>query len=429
MRRTPLLDLAVSSSLLAACGSSADDADTDVAASSSSTSVDPSASASVEGGTPPTTTSTSASSSADASSEDDDASSTESDDDAESSDDGPPLEPDPCVAAGTCPPGVWVQVTPPDLGDVEFGPGPVVVDPGHPSDLYMGGGGDGLWRSEDYGNTWTRINSEIGYVPMGLILAVAGTEPATVWVAGYQVVYKSTDGGVTFSDIPFEGFPAELYSIVIDPYDDDHLISGLHEADGLVESFDGGETWEMISGVGFPGGGVSWYAYFIDTGEASTTRESWIAIAQNGASVVTTNDGGANWTTPAGIEGLNHTHGNAQIFQSGDMLFVPGVGGPGDGVYRSEDLGATFTRVADGVASVAWGTDSHVYSMWGWACADCDLGASFKVAALPGDSFVMTEVPPDLIIGANNVAVTSDGTHDIFVGTMWSSGVWRYVEE
>jgi len=55
--------------------------------------------------------------------------------------------------------------------------------------------------------------------------------------------------------------------------------------------------------------------------------------------------------------------------------------------------------------------------------------ASFKVAPLPGDSFVMTEVPPDLIIGANNVAVTSDGTHDIFVGTMWSSGVWRYVEE
>jgi hypothetical protein len=351
-----------------------------------------------------------------------------SDDDGSSGDDGPPLDPDPCVAAGTCPLGEWIQVTPPDLGDVEFGPGPVVVDPGQPSDLFMAGGGDGVWKSEDYGNTWSRINSEIGYVPMGLIIAVAGTDPATVWIAGFNVVHKSTDGGVTYSQIPFEGFGAELYSIIIDPYDDDHLISGLHEADGIVESFDGGQTWEVVGGAGFPGGGVSWYAYFIDTGDAATTRTNWIAIAQNGASVVTTDDGGATWTVPAGIDGLNHAHGNAQIFQSGNMLFVPGVGGPGDGLYRSTDLGASFTRVADGVASVAWGTEENVYAMWGWACADCDLGANFKVAPLPGDTFSMPAVPPDLIIGANNIAVTSDGIHDMFVGTMWSSGVWKYVE-
>jgi hypothetical protein len=31
-------------------------------------------------------------------------------------------------------------------------------------------------------------------------------------------------------------------------------------------------------------------------------------------------------------------------------------------------------------------------------------------------------------IGANHVAVTSDGNHNIFVGTMWKDGIWRYVE-
>jgi photosystem II stability/assembly factor-like uncharacterized protein len=431
MRRSPSLCtplLALPLVLLASCGTSPADTEdtesvTDPTVTSSESDAD--ADASVEGGSPATTLNTSADATTDDS--DDDTPGSEDDDGSSSSDDGPPLDPDPCVAAGTCPPGVWVQVTPPDLGDVEFGPGPVVVDPAHPSDLYMGGGGDGIWKSEDYGNTWSRINSEIGYVPMGLIIAVAGTEPATVWVAGYHVVHKSTDGGVTYTDLPFD-FDPELYSIVIDPYDNDHLISGLHEADGIVESFDGGETWELVGGTGFPGGGVSWYAYFIDDGNPATTRESWIAIAQNGASVVTTADGGANWTVPAGIEGLNHAHGNAQIFQSGDMIFVPGVGGPGDGVYRSDDLGASFTRVSDGVASIAWGTENNVYAMWGWACAGCDLGAGFKVSPLPGDAFSMPEVPADLIIGANNIAVTSDGTQNIFVGTMWSSGVWRYVE-
>ncbi|MBC8072947.1 MAG: hypothetical protein IAG13_31785 [Deltaproteobacteria bacterium] len=131
---------------------------------------------------------------------------TESADDSESdggssSDTGEPLPPDPCIAANTCPPGAWIEVTPPDLASLDFGPGPVVVDPRHPSDLYMGGGGDGIWKSSHYGNTWTRIDDTIGYVPMGLIIAVAGTEPATIWVAGYHLVHRSTDGGESFEVI------------------------------------------------------------------------------------------------------------------------------------------------------------------------------------------------------------------------------------
>jgi photosystem II stability/assembly factor-like uncharacterized protein len=335
---------------------------------------------------------------------------------------------DPCIAAGSCPAGVWVNVTPAEMQLPEFGPGPVVVDPARPSDLYVGGGGDGLWKSTDYGNTWTKINDEIGYVPMGMILAVAGTTPATVWVAGYQVVYRSTDGGVTFEAIPND-LPAELYSIAIDPDDDNHLISGLHEMDGLVESTDGGETWRAIAGTGFPSGGVSWYPFFVDTGDDATTRGTWLAIPQNDGGVVVTRDGGATWTIPDGIEGLSHAHGNAQIFQRGDSLFVPGLGGPGQGLYRSDDLGATFRRVLDGPLSVAWGTDANLYTMWGWACASCDLGAGFRVAPLPAaDTWSEPAVPSDLVIGANHIAVTSDGNHEIFVGTMWSTGLWRYIE-
>lgn len=48
---------------------------------------------------------------------------------------------------------------------------------------------------------------------------------------------------------------------------------------------------------------------------------------------------GASWTTPNGIAGLQHAHGNASLYQTGDTLFVAGTGGPGDGVYRSTDLG------------------------------------------------------------------------------------------
>jgi hypothetical protein len=142
-----------------------------------------------------------------------------------------------------------------------------------------------------------------------------------------------------------------------------------------------------------------------------------------------TSNAGGQWTIPTGLKGFTHPHGNAQIYQHGDTLFVPGTGGPGDGLYKSTDRGRSFTRVLEGGLSIAWGTDKNVYAMWGWACSKCDLGASFAVAPLPaGTSFTKPPVPAGLEIGANHIVVTSDGTHNIFVGTMWAAGVWRYVE-
>ena len=57
-------------------------------------------------------------------------------------------------ATGT--PGVWEDVTSPDMpaslftGASGFGVGNIVVDPARPSDLYVGGYGS-IWKSTDYG--------------------------------------------------------------------------------------------------------------------------------------------------------------------------------------------------------------------------------------------------------------------------------------
>ncbi|MBV1862494.1 MAG: hypothetical protein KUG77_28995, partial [Nannocystaceae bacterium] len=154
----------------------------------------------------------------------------------------------------------------------------------------------------------------------------------------------------------------------------------------------------------------------------------WLAIPQSGGSTVTTDNGGDAWVIPTGIEGLEHPHGNAQIFQDAASIFVAGIGGPQSGMYRSTDWGESFTHVQGGNLGIAWGTENAVYTMWGWACAGCDLGASFQHSPLSGDDWTAEAVPKEMNIGANHIAVTSDGTHNIFVGTMWSTGVWRYIE-
>jgi len=263
---------------------------------------------------------------------------------------------------------------------------------------------------------------------MGLVLAVAPTSPeSTVWVAGYQVVYRSTNGGVTFETLPLN-IEGDLYSIQVDPNDVTHLISGLHEIDGIVESTDSGTTWRLVGGTNFPSGGRSWYPFFINTGNAATTRTTWIALAQDGGSVVRTENSGGTWVIATGVEGLRHPHGNTQIHQHGANVFVTGIEGPGGGIYQSTDWGQTFTRVSTGGGGIVWGTATHVYAMWAWACSRCDLGANFSVAPLAGMPWTSPDVPAEMIIGANHIAVTSDGTHNIFVGTMWASGMWRYVE-
>jgi hypothetical protein len=200
--------------------------------------------------------------------------------------------------------------------------------------------------------------------------------------------------------------------------------------DGIAESNDGGETWRVVGTTGFPTGGVSWYPYFIDTGSRETTAKTWIAIAQNGGSPAITKDGGGHWTVPAGVQGLIHPHGNTQIFQRGSTVFIGGQNGPtGGGVYRSDDHGDSFTKVSQATnVSVVWGTPSHVYSMFSWSCYGCPIDPNFMVGSSSGDTWATPGVPKAMLMGADHVAVSSDGQHQIFVAAMRSSGIWRFVE-
>jgi hypothetical protein len=346
-------------------------------------------------------------------------------------------------ATGT--PGQWENVTSTAMdpalftGSSGFGVGNVVQHPQRPTDMYAGGYGS-LWKSVNYGLTWTEVpsNPKPGYEALGHVLAIAGDASTTLlWLAngsGDQKVYRSTNGGLDFTLTgTLTGGPdAGLYSIVVDPNDATHLITGFHEQDGLAESTDSGETWQYVGTTGWPSGGVSWFPFFIDTKDAAKTRKTWLAIAQNGGSVTRTTDGGASWTTPDGIAGVQHPHGNSGLHQQGDTLFIAGIQGAGDGIYRSSDLGQSWTRVSTQGEGLVWGSEKNLYAMWGWACASCtwDSPVQSITAPQPGMDWsnATAEATNGLNWGPNSVAVTSDGTHAIFVGSMWSSGLWRYVE-
>jgi hypothetical protein len=325
--------------------------------------------------------------------------------------------------------GVWTQVTPAGMVNDPsgFGAGSIAGDPLRPSDMYVGGSETGVWKSTDYGKTWRQINPLSPDITRGAIIAVAPTTPATVYIAGYGCVYKSTDGAVHFDTLATGGF--DPYSLTIDPYDPNHLLSGLHEAPDVIESKDGGKTWKKV-GSGSIGGGVSVYPFFIDMGNAEATRITWFAIAQNGSSPGRTTNGGATWSMPAGLSGLGHPHGNAKLFQRGSNLWVGGAYDFRGTIFRSIDYGVTWTKVttSEKPQALVWGTEKKVYAMYAWACSKCDVEPNFAHAPLPGGDNWTDEATPNLQIGPNTMAVANNGKHHVFVGLMWAEGLWRYVE-
>jgi photosystem II stability/assembly factor-like uncharacterized protein len=148
-----------------------------------------------------------------------------------------------------------------------------------------GGVGSGLWRSDDGGNTWKRLENVLTKTPgnqngpadesglakdatLGRIgVAVAPSNPDRVYVITTHTFgqdkgfYVSNDGGESFNTAARPGsqggFGWWFGRIWVDPADEDHLfVAGVN----LRQSFDGGLTWGNSSGVHVDQHGLQWDA-------------------------------------------------------------------------------------------------------------------------------------------------------------------------
>jgi photosystem II stability/assembly factor-like uncharacterized protein len=275
--------------------------------------------------------------------------------------------------------------------------GAIAVAPSNPAIVYVGTGdvdnvggsvneGDGVYRSTDAGRTWRHLGLDdthhIGAVwvdphnPDIVLVAALGHTYAANPERG---VYRSTDGGRTWSKVLYEGPSVGAISLAADPGNPRELFAGLEwhaplpggrgrdrggfgrgrgapqpplPGTGIYKSTDEGATWTPVRGHGLP--------------EVSLGRIGLAVAAHTGgrrvyaittAGLYRSDDAGASWRRMAANDRRIMGSGYfSEVYVSPanpDVVYVMQTC-----AYRSTDGGATF---------VAWkgapgGDDYH--EMW-----------------------------------------------------------------
>jgi photosystem II stability/assembly factor-like uncharacterized protein len=152
------------------------------------------------------------------------------------------------------------------------------------------------------------------------------TNPEVVYASAPASMYKTVDGGASWSPIGGSGV-----SLIIDPSNPNTLYAGLSPSGGVVKSVDGGETFLPASnGLGTP----AVFTLAIDPNNPNV-----LYAGTEGLGAFKSIDGAQTWT-PVDIDS---TVWSLLIDPTDSNIVYAGTNG--HGIYRSVDAGNSFVRI------------------------------------------------------------------------------------
>ncbi|MCP3963713.1 MAG: hypothetical protein GY719_38240 [bacterium] len=228
--------------------------------------------------------------------------------------------------------------------------GPVqslAIDPVTPSTLYAGtrsydedclGDGGSVFKSTDGGSSWAVVN--IGLVDSPVeALVIDPTTPSTIYVATLRGVYRSQDGGASWTS-GSSSWSAQ--ALVIDPITPSILYAA--SFGGVYKSTDGGSTWEAFSnGLGEE----DFRSLVIDPIAPATLYVASKAYFGGPGNVYKSTNGGGFWaridTVPHPIEALA-IHPSSPSVLYGTSIYDHCYSNlwRNEGVFRSTDGAASW---------------------------------------------------------------------------------------
>jgi photosystem II stability/assembly factor-like uncharacterized protein len=251
--------------------------------------------------------------------------------------------------------------------------GAIAVAESNPDVVYVGMGetqlrgniiqGDGVYKSTDAGRTWTHLGLEKTLAISRV--RVHPTNPDVVFVAALgnpygatpdRGVFKSNDGGKTWTKVLFRDEKTGAVDLIIDPANPDVLYAGLWEVfrtphslssggpgSGLFKSTDGGTTWtELSKNAGLPK--PIWGKVGVAVSGADSNRLYALIEAAEGGLFIS-DDAGATWKLANDNRGIRqrafyYTRVYADP-KAKDTVYVLNVS-----FYRSTDAGKTMSTIS-----------------------------------------------------------------------------------
>ncbi len=220
----------------------------------------------------------------------------------------------------------------------------LAVDPTNPDIIYAGTLGLGIYKTENKGRTWRRINNGIsltGKRPTIYDIAVDPKDGSNVYLSGmtndYGKIYKSTNGGEEWREVFVESKEEKpVMSLVISTKNPKVIIAGSHTG-GVYASTDRGETWQH----------AGWFKEVNSVGISNQDTKVLYASTKNRGAYRSENFG-KSWTEITRQVGPYKTpDSKVNSVPIGRMAVAPSNGdivylGTHAGIYRSANRGESW---------------------------------------------------------------------------------------
>ena len=242
---------------------------------------------------------------------------------------------------------------------------------GEPDTFYFGSSGGGVWKSIDAGETWHNVSDGFFKVGGIGAIAVAPSDAKVIYVGTGESsvrgqttspgdgIYKSTDGGRTWRHIGLAQ-TVQIGAVAVDPRNPEIVYVAAQgnpwkptSERGVYRSLDGGKTWSRVLFVNRTTGA---HDLSIDpqnpqilyAGLWDYRHRPWnVRSGGPGSGLWKSTDGGGTWHRLSG--GLPALMGNTAVSvspvdPSRVYAMIEAVHG---GVFRSDDAGRSWRRVND----------------------------------------------------------------------------------
>jgi hypothetical protein len=258
----------------------------------------------------------------------------------------------------------WVERGPNNIGGRTRS---LVINPADANEMWAGAVGGGVWHSTNGGGTWAPVDDHLGTLSVCCLALVPGT-PVTLYAGtgeGFfnadavigQGIYKSVDGGASFSQLPATAGWLYTNRIAVSPANANVLLAATRSPGGIQRSTDGGATWSLVRTAS------SCMQVLFDPNDGSRC----VADVYEGGvhRVVYSTNGGATWTNCAsGLVGQSGTNGRIELCYARSVAgMVYGCCGTGSGqIWRSTDGGVNWTQQS--TTSLSGSSMWYYNSLW-----------------------------------------------------------------